>query len=189
MTLDKCKEVRNIIEKELEPILKKHGYRVNQGNVSYQDEYMKFGNFRVMPLDALDEDQALLIKYKTDILDLDKTVVNNGRTLKLHGYKPNRPKYPYVLKDINSKDKYKFPSDWVDERFSLHKAEGGIQWLKKGNKFHNGSVYENVIIEAGLAKKQTIDNVDYLDKNVNRKEINEHLLDWEEAGAFNGWLW
>ena len=127
MTIDKCKEVRSIIEKELEPILKKHGYRMNQGNVSYQEEYMKFGNFRVMPLDALDEDQALLLKFKKHILDLDKTVENNGLTLKLHGFKPNRPKYPYLLKDINSEDLYKFPSDWVNKRFSLHKTQEGVK--------------------------------------------------------------
>ena len=60
------------------------------------------------------------------------------------------------------------------------------QVLKKGNKFHNGSIYENVIIEADLANKKTLDEVDYCNKNVNRKEINEHLLGWEEAGAFSG---
>jgi len=117
MNLENCKKVREILENELPAIFEQHGLKFELGNASYDSNYMKFSNFRIMPKDALSEEESLLIKYNNH-LDLNKVARDNGRRIKLIGYKPRRSKFPYLVVDINTNKQYKYTREYVERIFA-----------------------------------------------------------------------
>ena len=44
---------------------------------------------------------------------------NNNMDLKLVGYKRTNRKYPFILQDVKTLKRYKFPTDWVNANFSI----------------------------------------------------------------------
>ena len=44
---------------------------------------------------------------------------NNNMDLKLVGYKRANRKYPFILQDVKTLKRYKFPTDWVKANFSI----------------------------------------------------------------------
>jgi len=42
--------------------------------------------------------------------------------LKLVGYKRANRKYPFILQDVATSKRYKFPTDWVNDNFSIEKV-------------------------------------------------------------------
>lgn len=44
---------------------------------------------------------------------------NNNMDLKLVGYKRANRKYPFILQDVKTLKRYKFPMDWVKANFSI----------------------------------------------------------------------
>ena len=44
---------------------------------------------------------------------------NNNMDLKLVGYKRANRKYPFILQDVKTLKRYKFPTDWVNANFSV----------------------------------------------------------------------
>ena len=44
---------------------------------------------------------------------------NNNMDLKLVGYKRANRKYPFILQDVKTLKRYKFPTDWVNANFSI----------------------------------------------------------------------
>ena len=44
---------------------------------------------------------------------------NNNMDLKLVGYKRSNRKYPFILQDVKTLKRYKFPTDWVNANFSI----------------------------------------------------------------------
>ena len=44
---------------------------------------------------------------------------NNNMDLKLVGYKRSNRKYPFILQDVKTLKRYKFPMDWVKANFSV----------------------------------------------------------------------
>ena len=47
---------------------------------------------------------------------------NNNMDLKLVGYKRANRKYPFILEDLKTSKRYKFPTDWVNNNFSTEKV-------------------------------------------------------------------
>ena len=47
---------------------------------------------------------------------------NNNMDLKLVGYKRANRKYPFILQDVKTLKRYKFPTDWVNANFSIEKV-------------------------------------------------------------------
>ena len=47
---------------------------------------------------------------------------NNNMDLKLVGYKRANRKYPFILQDVKTSKRYKFPTDWVSNNFSTEKV-------------------------------------------------------------------
>ena len=47
---------------------------------------------------------------------------NNNMDLKLVGYKRANRKYPFILQDVKTLKRYKFPTDWVNDNFSAEKV-------------------------------------------------------------------
>ena len=120
ITLENAKKIRQILDNELPEILDKYDLKFELGNITYDDfsNFLKFTNFRIMPKDALSEEESLLIKYNHDIFDLDRVVKVNGKRVKLFGYKPRRRKFPYVVIDVdNPNNKYKYTRENVEQFF------------------------------------------------------------------------
>ena len=51
-------------------------------------------------------------------LDNEKVVQFKGMDLKLVGFKPINRKYPFILQDMKTSKRYKFPTDWVYSQMS-----------------------------------------------------------------------
>ena len=52
-------------------------------------------------------------------LDKDRIVKYREMDLKLVGYKRANRKYPFIVQDVKTLKRYKFPTDWVNANFSI----------------------------------------------------------------------
>jgi len=55
-------------------------------------------------------------------LDKDRIVKYREMDLKLVGYKRANRKYPFIVQDVKTLKRYKFPTDWVNDNFSIEKV-------------------------------------------------------------------
>jgi len=69
----------------------------------------------------LEEYVSMISKWGTN-LDKDRIVNYRGMDLKLVGYKRANRKYPFILQDVATSKRYKFPTDWVNDNFSAEKV-------------------------------------------------------------------
>ena len=96
------------------------------GNASFSDTEVTFKlNVKVKgskPKDQTDLEEylAMTSRWGTD-LDKDRVVNYRGMDLKLVGYKRANRKYPFILQDVKTSKRYKFPTDWVNDNFSIEK--------------------------------------------------------------------
>ena len=97
------------------------------GNASFSDTEVTFKlNVKVKgskPKDQTDLEEYLSMtsRWGTD-LDKDRVVNYRGMDLKLVGYKRANRKYPFILQDVKTSKRYKFPTDWVNDNFSIEKV-------------------------------------------------------------------
>ena len=97
------------------------------GNASFSDTEVTFKlNVKVKgskPKDQTDLEEYLSMtsRWGTD-LDKDRVVNYRGMDLKLVGYKRANRKYPFILQDVKTSKRYKFPTDWVNDNFSAEKV-------------------------------------------------------------------
>ena len=97
------------------------------GNASFTDTEVTFKlSVRVKgskPKDEkdLEEYVSMISKWGTN-LDKDRVVNYRGMDLKLVGYKRANRKYPFILQDVATSKRYKFPTDWVNDNFSAEKV-------------------------------------------------------------------
>ena len=97
------------------------------GNASFTDTEVTFKlSVRVKgskPKDEkdLEEYVSMISKWGTN-LDKDRVVNYRGMDLKLVGYKRANRKYPFILQDVATSKRYKFPTDWVNDNFSIEKV-------------------------------------------------------------------
>jgi len=55
-------------------------------------------------------------------IDKDRIVKYRDMDLKLVGYKRVNRKYPFIVQDVATSKRYKFPTDWVNDNFSIEKV-------------------------------------------------------------------
>ena len=97
------------------------------GNASFSDTEVTFKlSVKVKgskPKDEkdLEEYVSMISKWGTN-LDKDRVVNYRGMDLKLVGYKRANRKYPFILQDVKTLKRYKFPTDWVNDNFSAEKV-------------------------------------------------------------------
>ena len=102
-------------------------YDVHVGNASFTDTEVTFKlSVKVKgskPKDEkdLEEYVSMISKWGTN-LDKDRVVNYRGMDLKLVGYKRANRKYPFILQDVATSKRYKFPTDWVNDNFSIEKV-------------------------------------------------------------------
>ena len=74
----------------------------------------------------LDEPQSQLdlksmLRYMPNI-DVEKIVEYKGMMLKMVDYKRANRKYPFILEDLKTSKRYKFPTDWVNNMMTKEKV-------------------------------------------------------------------
>ena len=99
-------------------------YDVHVGNASFTDTEVTFKlNVKVKgskPKEETDlEEYMSVISKWGDNWDRDRVVNYRGMDLKLVGYKRANRKYPFILQDVKTLKRYKFPTDWVNANFSV----------------------------------------------------------------------
>ena len=95
------------------------------GNASFMDTEVTF-KLSVKVKGSKPKDERDLEDYLSIFgtrLDKDRIVNysahNNNMDLKLVGYKRANRKYPFILQDVKTLKRYKFPTDWVKANFSI----------------------------------------------------------------------
>ena len=102
-------------------------YDVHVGNASFTDTEVTFKlSVKVKgskPKEERDlEEYMSVISKWGDNWDRDRVVNYRGMDLKLVGYKRANRKYPFILQDVKTSKRYKFPTDWVSNNFSTEKV-------------------------------------------------------------------
>ena len=117
--------IRNIRGKLQNPIDENTGshmlddYEIHVGNASFSETEVTFKlTVKVQgskPKEELELENYLSYNPK---LDNEKVVQFKGMDLKLVGFKPINRKYPFILEDMKTSKRYKFPTDWVYSQMS-----------------------------------------------------------------------
>ena len=94
-------------------------YEIHVGNASFSETEVTFKlTVKVQgskPKEELELENYLSYNPK---LDHEKVVQFKGMDLKLVGFKPINRKYPFILEDMKTSKRYKFPTDWVYSQMS-----------------------------------------------------------------------
>jgi len=136
MQINMNKQTVRELRDQLQVILDKHApmqssmladLDIQIGNASFMDTEVTFKlSVKVKgakPKDErdLEEYVSMISKWGTN-LDKDRIVNYRGMDLKLVGYKRANRKYPFILQDVATSKRYKFPTDWVNDNFSIEKV-------------------------------------------------------------------
>ena len=94
-------------------------YEIHVGNANFSETEVTFKvTVKVQgskPKEELELENYLSYNPK---LDNEKVVQFKGMDLKLVGFKPINRKYPFILQDMKTSKRYKFPTDWVYSQMS-----------------------------------------------------------------------
>ena len=94
-------------------------YEIHVGNANFSETEVTFKlTVKVQgskPKEELELENYLSYNPK---LDNQKVVQFKGMDLKLVGFKPINRKYPFILQDMKTSKRYKFPTDWVYSQMS-----------------------------------------------------------------------
>ena len=100
-------------------------YDVHVGNASFTDTEVTFKlSVKVngsKPKEERDLEEYLSVfgtRWDKDRI-VNYSAHNNNMDLKLVGYKRANRKYPFILQDVKTLKRYKFPTDWVNANFSI----------------------------------------------------------------------
>ena len=91
------------------------------GNASFSDTEVTF-KLSVKVKGSKPKEERDLEVYMSMMgcnIEKDRVVNYRGMDLKLVGYKRANRKYPFILQDVKTSKRYKFPTDWVNDNFSI----------------------------------------------------------------------
>jgi hypothetical protein len=91
------------------------------GNANFTDTEVTF-KLSVKVKGSKPKDEKDLEVYMSMMgcnIDKDRIVKYRNMDLKLVGYKRVNRKYPFILQDVATSKRYKFPTDWVNANFSI----------------------------------------------------------------------
>ena len=95
------------------------------GNASFSDTEVTFKLSVKVKGSKPKEERDLEVYMSMMGCNIDKNRIvnysahNNNMDLKLVGYKRANRKYPFILQDVKTLKRYKFPTDWVNANFSI----------------------------------------------------------------------
>jgi hypothetical protein len=93
---------------------------IHIGNASFVDTEVTF-KLSVKVKGSKPKEERDLEDYLNFYAELDKDRIVKYREmdLKLVGYKRANRKYPFIVQDVKTLKRYKFPTDWVNANFSI----------------------------------------------------------------------
>ena len=96
---------------------------IHIGNASFVDTEVTF-KLSVKVKGSKPKEERDLEDYLNFYAELDKDRIVKYREmdLKLVGYKRANRKYPFIVQDVKTLKRYKFPTDWVNANFSIEKV-------------------------------------------------------------------
>ena len=96
---------------------------IHIGNASFVDTEVTF-KLSVKVKGSKPKEERDLEDYLNFYAELDKDRIVKYREmdLKLVGYKRANRKYPFIVQDVKTLKRYKFPTDWVNDNFSIEKV-------------------------------------------------------------------
>ena len=100
-------------------------YEVHVGSASFTDTEVTFKLSVKVKGSKPKEERDLEVYMSMMGCNIDKNRIvnysahNNNMDLKLVGYKRANRKYPFILQDVKTLKRYKFPTDWVHANFSI----------------------------------------------------------------------
>ena len=122
------KDLRDILNNILNDNERLEHFDVHVGNASFTDTEVTF-KLSVKVKGSKPKEERDLEEYLSMFgtrWDKDRIVNysahNNNMDLKLVGYKRANRKYPFILEDLKTSKRYKFPTDWVNNNFSTEKV-------------------------------------------------------------------
>ena len=134
MQINMNKQTVRELRDQLQVILDKHApmqssmladLDIQIGNASFVDTEVTFKlSVKVKgskPKEERDLDHYLSVfgtRWDKDRI-VNYSAHNNNMDLKLVGYKRANRKYPFILQDVKTLKRYKFPMDWVKANFSI----------------------------------------------------------------------
>ena len=134
MQINMNKQTVRELRDQLQVILDKHApmqssmladLDIQIGNASFVDTEVTFKlSVKVKgskPKEERDLDHYLSVfgtRWDKDRI-VNYSAHNNNMDLKLVGYKRANRKYPFILQDVKTLKRYKFPTDWVNANFSI----------------------------------------------------------------------
>ena len=100
---------------------------IHIGNASFVDTEVTF-KLSVKVKGSKPKEERDLEDYLNFYAKLDKDRIvnysahNSNMDLKLVGYKRANRKCPFILQDVKTLKRYKFPTDWVNANFSIEEV-------------------------------------------------------------------
>ena len=127
---DHINHLKSAIDKSLSSHFKQYLNSIDLDNedLSIKVDY-KSGNPSSLKFNVeiyLDEPQSQLdlknmLSYMPNI-DVERIVEYKGMMLKMVDYKRANRKYPFILEDLKTSKRYKFPTDWVNNMMTKEKV-------------------------------------------------------------------
>ena len=132
MQININKQTVRELRDQLQTILDKHApmqssmladLDIQLGNASFVDTEVTF-KLSVKVKGSKPKEERDLEDYLNFYAELDKDRIVKYREmdLKLVGYKRANRKYPFILEDLKTSKRYKFPTDWVNNMMTKEKV-------------------------------------------------------------------
>jgi len=119
-------KLRNLLEQELTPILKKAGYAFDLGNATFDSDRVHFKGFKISdigaksePLKHLDDYNKFRFYNDEPTFCVQRVVKIGNSSYKLVGYKPKARKNPFIIQDIKTQAQFVLNSDRAEKLFGI----------------------------------------------------------------------
>ena len=119
-----AKEIRQILNDVLTPVLKEHNLELAQGNLQYCEDWIKFSGFTIKVIGSKTEEMRALEDYNsyTNVkLDTEKVVnIFERGECKLVGFLTRAPKYPFIVEWVATGKQSKISLLNAERYFGIH---------------------------------------------------------------------
>ena len=123
-----AKEIRQLLDDVLTPVLKEHNLELAQGNLTYCDDYIRFAGFTIKVIGSKSQEMRALEDYNRYMsrfpklgkeLDIQKIASLDGRDCKVVGFKSRSKKYPFIIEFVNDGKQAKITEETAQRYFGI----------------------------------------------------------------------
>lgn len=123
-----AKEIRQLLKDVLVPVLKQHNLELEQGNLTFCEDYIKFSGFTIKVIGGKSQEMRDLEEYNSYMsrfpklgkeLDIEKVASLDGRDCKVVGFKSRSKKYPFIIEFVNDGKQAKITEETAQRYFGI----------------------------------------------------------------------